>query len=90
MPVGRLGRAATFAFGAVLATATAAVGCGDDDTPPPGTDSGVVDRDSGGSDASAEQDASGPVDSGSSMALYGAVPVDSGGGGAMPLYGAPP
>jgi len=70
-PRRRLGRAATFAFGATFAGATL-IGCGGDDTPPPVTDSGVV-RDTGPADSGGTTgDAEPPIDS-------GPAPVDDGG-----------
>lgn len=86
-PAGRLGRAATFAFGAAVAT-TITVGCGDGTT--------------GGDDAGAQPDAQAEIDAqvgddGGPAPLYGGPP-DSGGvsdsgvdsGGPAPAYGAPP
>lgn len=87
LPAGRLGRAATFAFGAALAAATAG-GCGDshdrrDDGGEPPADSGVE------SDAGVDPVDSGvePIDSGPIAPPYGAPPSD---GGPAPLYGGAP
>ena len=64
----------------------------DEDTGPGPTDAGPDPADTGAEPADA-----GPPDSGGLMALYGAPSVDAGrpmrddaGGGAVPLYGAPP
>lgn len=79
-PVGRLGRAAMFAFGASLALA----GCADD-RDPPAPAYGTPPMDAGPTD-----DAGGPAPA------YGAVPADAGpmsddaGGGPAPAYGAAP
>lgn len=62
LPAERLGRAATFVFGATLA-ASSAVGCGDSHTP--GSDGGGGDRDAG-------------IDSGAVAPPYGIPPDDSG------------
>lgn len=79
-PLGRLGRSATFAFGAAVAATMNVAGCGDGSTP--AGDAGG--RDDGGAEM---RDAQTESDSGS-------VESDSGslddGGGPAPLYGAPP
>ena len=83
-PKMRLGRAATFAFGAAALTVSAAA-CGDDDAP--GTDSGTP------------ADLGGDVDLGNIAPMYGlpadlGMPVDGATevdlGGVGPLYGLPP
>lgn len=78
LPAQRLGRAATFAFGAAMATSVAACGGG----PGPGTnDSGVAPLYGAPSDMGA------PANDANMLAMYGGPPNDSGGPG--PLYGAP-
>jgi len=81
MPTQRLGRAATFAFGAAIAVA--APGCATSTTPQNDAYAGGVDT--GGL----------PVDAGTDSALvaaYGGPPVDSNfpDSGTSALYGAPP
>jgi len=91
VPKARLGRAATFAFGAA-ALAVSAAACGDDDagdtTPPAdlGTDSGVV-RDLGTSDSDTPDE-----DLGASRDLGTAddLGTEQDLGGCGPLYGGPP
>lgn len=79
MPSQRLGRAATFAFGAAIATT--AMGCG---TATPGTDGGTQPGDAFVAVADAG------TDSGLSAA-YGGPPIDAGtDGGLSAAYGAPP
>jgi len=103
LPKARLGRAATFAFGAA-ALAVSAAACGDDDgddtTPPAdlGTDSSV--RDLGTSDSGTPDEDLGTAadlgteqDLGGVGPLYGGPPVDAGEpdlGGVAPAYGIPP
>jgi hypothetical protein len=90
-PAARLGRAATFAFGAAVATTMQVAGCSGGTTP------GDVDSGSGtDSGGGSEIDAHMPqVDAGSDagmMALYGGPPDDAGqdsGTGVVPAYGAP-
>jgi hypothetical protein len=98
LPRSRLGRAATFAFGATLVSATALVGCGGESE---GKKEGEGGAASGGSAAGGTD--SGGADAGQSAAgsgvvpLYGGVPAagnDSGGapngfGGTGLVYGAP-
>lgn len=102
-PIARLGRSATFAFGAAVAATIQVTGCSSPTTPG-GTDSGIR-EDAGAVDAQmAESDAGAePVDGGPAP-LYGGPPTDSGpegvdagsgsdvdgGGGPAPAYGAPP
>ncbi len=78
MPTQRLGRAATFAFGAAIATSVAA--CGGGTTP--GNDSGIAPAYGAPADSG--------IDSGM-LAMYGGPPPDAGQdtGGPGPLYGAP-
>jgi hypothetical protein len=71
----RLGRAATFAFGAALAASTA-VGCSESHD---GRDAGP------GTDAAGAVDSG--VDSGGVAPPYGTPPEDA---GLAPMYGAPP
>jgi hypothetical protein len=94
MPTQRLGRAATFAFGAAIAAA--APGCGQSTTPP-GTDAYVAPADAG-TDASIVAAYGGPmIDAGTDTGLaaaYGGPPIDAGpapeDSGTAALYGAPP
>jgi hypothetical protein len=77
-PTQRLGRAATFAFGAAMATSVAACGGGSG-----GNDGGVVALYGAPSDTGAQ------IDQGV-MALYGGAPdAGSDGGGPAPAYGTP-
>ncbi len=102
LPDVRLGRAATFAFGAAVATSVAA--CSGGVTPAygaPAVDSSLrdaatvgdasVDDAASGSDAGESVDAS-TVDTGSMAAAYGISPFDAGmdTGGSSSDYGAPP
>lgn len=86
-PTQRMGRAATFAFGAAVATSLAACGGG---TTPTGTDANTS-IDSGVSPLYG-----GPPDAdgtdGGGGAMYGGPPGDAGtdSGGPAPAYGAPP
>ncbi|AKF05001.1 hypothetical protein DB32_002150 [Sandaracinus amylolyticus] len=97
-PTTRLGRAATFAFGAAVATTLNVAGCAESDERAP---DGGAQVDSGGAvpaygapaiDSGTAQE----EDAGASVALYGGpTPIDAGsaidaGGGAVPAYGAPP
>jgi hypothetical protein len=92
MPTQRLGRAATFAFGAAMATSVAA--CGGGGTPA-GTDSGVVPAYGAPSDSGMTADTGGTgSDAGNDagmLAMYGGPPQDAGsdGGNVGPAYGAP-
>jgi hypothetical protein len=105
VPPVRLGRAATFAFGAAVATASASalVGCTAPAYGAPPADANIdasmpVDAFGGGGDAygappidAAEGDAGG--DTGGFDAAYGGAPIDASNddaGGPMNLYGAPP
>lgn len=74
LPRTRLGRAATFAFGAAIAAATTA-GCSDSHGR--GDDAGTEEQDAG----------PGEVDSGAVAPPYGAPPVDA---SVAPLYGGAP
>lgn len=102
MPTQRLGRAATFAFGA--AVTMSAAGCGQASTP--GNDAGNHAGNDAGTDAyvgaldaayggppvdAATVDAAAEVDSGL-VAAYGGPPLDSAlpDSGTLALYGAPP
>jgi hypothetical protein len=99
LPEVRLGRAATFAFGAAIATSVAACSTGSP-VPAygaPAPDTGSVDAASGtdgGSavDAAMAVDAAADVDTGSMAAAYGISPIDAGMdvGGSSSDYGAPP
>ena len=88
-PTARLGRAATFAFGAAIAAATTA-GCGDSHGPQ--DDAGMEEQDAGEQDAG-EQDAGEDAavipeeDAGGVAPPYGAPPEDA---GFVPLYGGAP
>jgi hypothetical protein len=99
LPKGRLGRAATFAFGATLVGVTTVVACGGDDTTTGGPSTGTAGNMTGGGGSSAGSagtssgtsgsagNGGGTVqDSGGAMALYGAP---AGAGGTL-IYGAPP
>lgn len=111
MPNTRLGRAAQFAFGAAVATSMTVSACGDGEGPNDPVDaaarqdSGAVSDSGASSDSGAATDSGVANDSGGLVALYGAVPLDSGmpdasassDGGAAPdsggfvaLYGAVP
>ena len=84
LPRTRLGRAATFAFGATLVSATALVACGSDGDDGSG---------SGGTTSSAGTGAGGTTSTagsgaGGSTAIAG-TSGSLGGGSAMPVYGAP-
>ncbi len=89
LPTQRLGRAATFAFGAAIATSVAACGAA---TTPNTTDTGMAGQDGGIGPAYGA-----PSDAGSDagmLAMYGGPPTDSGvtdqdTGGPGPLYGGP-
>jgi hypothetical protein len=89
VPKARLGRAATFAFGAA-ALAVSAAACGDDDgddTTPPvdlGTDGGMVVQDLGRDSATPDEDL-GTADLGA-----GDLGTEQDLGGVGPLYGGPP
>ena len=93
MPTQRLGRAATFAFGAAMATSVAACGT---TTTPTTTYTGVAQED-GGTDGGVAPAYGAPSDAGSDagmLAMYGGPPSDSGttdqdGGGPAPAYGGP-
>lgn len=102
LPSTRLGRAATFAFGAAMATNLSACAMYGG---PPETDTGPRDAMTseidGGTDvdAASEDDAAVPVDAamedGGLVAAYGGPPTDSGisdidAGGSSSDYGAPP
>lgn len=97
-PGRRLGRAATFAFGAAVATATT-LACGDDSSAPPDAarlDSGASRMDSGSSgsdsgtsmDAGADRDSATATDSGVDSGMSDDAGFDA--GGIAPPYGAPP
>jgi hypothetical protein len=94
MPTQRLGRAATFAFGAAVATSVAA--CSGGPAPAygaPAVDTGIVAD--GGSDGGAVPLYGGPPqDAGNDagmLAMYGGPPNDAGSdaGGPAPAYGGP-
>ena len=97
LPEVRLGRAATFAFGAAVATSVAA--CSGSAVPAygaPAIDTGMVDS-GGTTDAASSVDAgttvdAADVDTGSMAAAYGISPIDAGldTGGSSSDYGAPP
>ncbi len=99
LPEVRLGRAATFAFGAAVATSVAA--CSGGAPVPlygaPAVDSGVVDSGGGETDAANSVDGAmlvdaADVDTGSIAGAYGLSPFDAGldTGGSSSDYGAPP
>lgn len=76
LPSVRLGRAATFAFGAAIGLATTAC---------------TASHERGnGADASTPRDAGVQMDSGSVAPAYGTPADPDGGGGTVPLYGGPP
>jgi len=80
-PLQRVGRAATFAFGVAVAGATV-LGCGDDDGPAPGTDSGVVaDAGGGGGDSGMRDAGPGGTDAGPGGTDAGSAAPDAGPGG---------
>jgi hypothetical protein len=95
LPRSRLGRAATFAFGATVVGATALVGCGSDDDDDGGGKGGK-----GGTTAMAGMSNGGstvgPVygapagGTGGDTASGGSAGTGNTGGGGMALYGAPP
>jgi hypothetical protein len=96
LPRNRLGRAATFAFGATLAGAAALVGCGSDDEGKEGGGGAGA-----GGTASTAGTSSGNGGSGTVGPVYGAPAAGTGGdvsssgssnqgGSAQALYGAPP
>ena len=92
LPKSRLGRAATFAFGATLVGVTTVVACGGDDTTgggSGGTSSGTAGdpTGAGGSSAGAAGTSSGT--SGSSTAGSGGDGTVKDSGGVMALYGIP-
>lgn len=83
LPSTRLGRAATFAFGAALAAATS-TGCTESHEPV--NDGGGLEPDAG-DDASITDDGSLPFEDSGVAPPYGAPPDD---GGIAPVYGGPP
>jgi len=92
LPKKRLGRAALFAFGAALASAS----CSGDDTTP-ARDAGTVRDAGGGADAGDGRSDAGPGDSDAGPDDAGSEPIDSGdaedagedSGGIVPPYGTP-
>lgn len=106
LPRSRLGRAATFAFGATLVGATTLLACGGESETKEGGGGagGKAGASSGGTSAGQAQGGTGigPVygapaagtsnDSGGGVAVYGAPPSGGAGGTgtAGPVYGAPP
>jgi hypothetical protein len=80
LPTRRLGRAATFAFGAVIVMSVSACG----GTSNPGNDSGIAPAYGAPAD-------SGMMNDSGMLAMYGGPPQDAGSdtGGPGPLYGAP-
>lgn len=91
LPKARLGRAATFAFGAA-ALAVGAAACGDDDgddttpTADLGTDGGSVVQDLGRDSATPDEDLGTETDLGTA----GDLGTEEDLGGVGPLYGGPP
>lgn len=85
MPTQRLGRAATFAFGAAIATSVAACGGGSN----PGNDSGIAPAYGAPADTGVQADTGNDA---GMLAMYGGPPQDAGTdvGSPGPLYGAPP
>jgi hypothetical protein len=102
LPRSRLGRAATFAFGATLVSATALAACGGDadDSSANGGAAGAATSGAGGAAAGTGGSTAGTSNvGGSAMAVYGAPAggsVSNGssgtgaGGGPFPVYGAAP
>lgn len=101
-PTTRLGRAATFAFGAAVATTLSVAGCGDDGTGGDvdsgaaadsgggaDVDSGSSGDDAGGAMADAGGDAGGSGDD-AGAAVDAGGPMEDDAGGVGPLYGAVP
>ncbi len=87
-PMQRLGRAATFAFGAAIATSVA--GCGGATTP--GTDSGIAPAYGAPADTGMPTaDMGTPGNDSGMLAMYGGPPIDAGSdaGNTAPAYGAP-
>lgn len=84
LPSTRLGRAATFAFGAALAAATS-TGCTESHEPV--NDGGGLEEPDAGDDASITDDGSLPFEDSGVAPPYGAPPDD---GGIAPVYGGPP
>jgi hypothetical protein len=81
-PSARLGRAATFAFGAALAAASAS-GCGESHTP----DDAAAEEPDAGTDAG---EATPPPDDAGPAPLYGGAPPPEEDAGFAPLYGGAP
>jgi hypothetical protein len=94
LPRGRLGRAATFAFGASIVGATALVACsGETEDPGPGPTTGGA-AGNGGASTTGGANAGGSANTGGSANSGGSNSAGSGGmmlddGGVMPLYGLP-
>lgn len=89
MPKRRLNRAATFAFGAAIAGATACGGTHSGTDAGEETDAGSVEEDAGNVAPPYGTPADGGFDAGPIAQPYGAPPDDAGGGPA-PLYGGAP
>lgn len=105
LPTRRLGRAATFAFGAAVA-ASSAVGCGDGPTTDDAgvvmdggaglmdassdVDGGPIDEDAGSDAGGAEDDAGAPGDGGSDAGTDAGSDGGVDGGNIVPPYGTPP
>jgi hypothetical protein len=98
LPRTRLGRAATFAFGATLASVTALVGCGGDSDEGKEGGGGSAGTNSGGTNSQAGTTSSGGSSAGQATGgngtvgpVYGAPAAGNDfGGGAAALYGAVP
>jgi hypothetical protein len=87
LPKTRLGRAATFAFSATLASATALAACGtdnSDDTSAGGSAGATSSAGTGGTSAG-----TGGASAGTGGTVAGTTSIAGTGGSAMPVYGAP-
>ncbi len=93
-PTERLGRAAYFAFGAIVAGSTAGCGAATGlDGLDGGGDAGRAALDAGAADAGVTDGGPMLFDAGGDGPLYGAPPMDAGfdaGAGVIDLYGGPP
>jgi hypothetical protein len=105
LPRTRLGRAATFAFGATLVSATALAACGTDSDDSSGTGGGTSTAGATSGAGTGNSSAGSTSTAGSEMSVYGAPAAGftgvgtagtgsggngAGGGGEFPLYGAAP
>lgn len=92
LPTGRLGRAATFAFGAALAASACSETTGGDAGVDAGAIAGDAGADAGDAPEDAGSDAGTDAGAGDDAGTDAAIPDDAGtdSGGIFPPYGAPP